>query len=292
MLLLEKLSRKAHYASLESRQNLSCLLNRQKFSVAAADQKIINDLRKDGVHVTNLAHLFGDDDSDDIAKVFARAAADLDVTDKGVLPSYLQKKTSSIDMEANVILAKYPELFFLCLSKRILNLVESYLGMRSAYHGVALRRSLNDGLEIGPRLWHKDCEDFHVVRIIVYLNDVTEGGGPFEYLPRTYGLNYSQLKTVGGRLTNEDMLKIVPEIKMRPCYGKAGTVIICDSANTFHHEKLQVTQQRSVAMYGFSSRLPKNPDIAQKHFPVETLKDQLNPLLSSSQLPYVYGWRR
>jgi hypothetical protein len=291
MLVMEKLSRKAHEFSLESRQSWAALLGRQKFSVAQDDRAIVDDLNKTGVHITTLQHLFGDA-AKAVMDDFALAAADLDIVDNNILPDYMQKKTSSIDLKPSVILARHPKLFLLFLSKRILNLVESYLGMSAAYHGVALRRSLIDGIEVGPRLWHKDAEDFHVVRIIVYLNDVTEGGGPFEYIPRSYGLTYDDLKGFKGRLTNENILKIVPQNVIRTCYGKAGTVIISDSANTFHHEKLQLTQQRSVAMFGFSSRLPRGLELAMRHFPVEDLKDQLAPLLSPQRLPYVYGWRR
>jgi len=288
---MEKLSKKAHEFGLESRQSWAALFGRQKFSVAQSDKAIIDDLNKTGVHITSLENLFGDA-ANAVMDDFALAAADLEIMDNNMLPDYLQKKTSSIDLKPSFILAKHPKLFLLCLSQRILGLVESYLGLSAAYHGLALRRSLIDGIEVGPRLWHKDAEDFHVVRIIVYLNDVTEGGGPFEYIPRSYGLTYNDLKEFKGKLTNENILKIVPQSVIRTCYGKAGTVIICDSANSFHHEKLQVTQQRSVAMFGFSSRLPRGLELAMRHFPVEELTGQLAPLLSPRQLPYVYGWRR
>jgi len=290
MLTIEKLSRKAHEISLESKQNLASLLNRKKIKLSAEDQQIVDDLNRNGIHITSIEQLFKHD-AQNILQVFQQAAADLNVQPDQEIPGHLQRKTCSIDMLPEIVLTRYPEIFFLSLSDRILNLVEAYLGLSAAYHGVALRRSIPDGLETGPRLWHKDAEDFRTVRIVVYLNDVTLGGGPFEYIPRSYGLDYKDLKKFNGNLTAENMLKAVPADVIRQVYGKAGTVIICDAANTFHHEKLQTLRSRSVAMYGFSSRMPKCPDLAKAHFPVESLTDQLSQILSPGLVPYVQGWR-
>jgi hypothetical protein len=290
MLTIERLSRKAQEITLESKQNLASLLNRKKVHLSAEDQQIISDLNRDGVHVTSIEHLFKADAAK-IMAVFLQAAAELNVEPDQEIPVNLRKMTCSIDMTPEAVLSHYPEIFFLCLSDRIINLVEAYLGLDAAYHGVALRRSITDGLEVGPRLWHKDAEDFRTVRIVVYLNDVIPGGGPFEYIPRSYGLDYKDLKQFDGKLTAENMLKAVPESVIRQVYGKAGTVVISDAANTFHHEKLQTSQCRSVAMYGFSTRMPKRLELAKSHFPVEKVKDRLSQMLSPGMVPYVQGWR-
>jgi hypothetical protein len=290
MLTLEKLSRKAQEVSLESRQGFAQFLNRRKPELAGEDKAVIRDLKTIGVHVTSIENMFGEE-AGKLLNILINVAKDLDVADDQELPDYLQKRTSSIDMQAETIIAKYPEVFFLSLSQRILNIVESYLGLPAAYHGVALRRSLIDGKEVGPRLWHKDGEDFHEVRVVIYLNDVELEGGPFEYIPRTYGLDYKDLSWCQGKYTDENIRKIVPDDVIRQVYGKAGTVIFCDTANTFHHEKLQVSKNRSVAMYGFSSRMPRSLALSKAHFPAESVKDKLTQMLSPSLIPYVFGWR-
>lgn len=290
MYTLANITKKLYDVRLKSSQKLIKALPRQKYNLGASDQAIINDLYTNGVHVTSVEQLFRSA-SKDLMDVLTKAAADLEVSDSGNMPDYLQKKTSSFDMISSALISKYPEIFFLGLSEKILSLVETYIGMPAAYHGVALRRSLTDGLQAGPRVWHKDAEDFRVFRMVIYLNDVTDGGGPFEYIPRFYGLSYKAFRGIESNITAETMLKVVPQDLPQQVYGKAGTVIICDTANTFHHEKLQVTQRRSVAMFGFASRLPKNIALSKSHFPAEELKNQLSPLLSSSQYPYVYGWR-
>ena len=290
MYTLANITKKLYDVRLKSSQKLIKALPRQKYSLGTSDQAIINDLYTNGVHVTSVEQLFKSA-SKDLMDVLTKAATDLEASDSGNMPDYLQKKTSSFDMISSALISKYPEIFFLGLSEKILSLVETYIGMPAAYHGVALRRSLTDGLQAGPRVWHKDAEDFRVFRMVIYLNDVTDGGGPFEYIPRFYGLCYKAFRGNESNITAETMLKVVPQDLPQQVYGKAGTVIICDTANTFHHEKLQVTQRRSVAMFGFASRLPKNIGLSKSHFPAEELKNQLSPLLSPSQYPYVYGWR-
>ncbi len=272
-------------------QKIVSLLFRHKAKIDSVSQKVIDDLHEHGVHVTSVESLF-QGNSKKIMDTLASAAAALEVSDSGDLPDYLQKKTSSYDMLTSALISKYPEIFFLGLSEKLLNIVETYLGMPAAYHGVALRRSLIDGLQVGPRVWHKDDEDFRVFRMVIYLHDVTEGGGPFEYVPRSYNLSYKSFQGFESNITAAEMLKVVPQEVLKQVYGKAGTVIICDTANTFHHEKLQEKQRRSVAMLGFSSRIPKNRSLAKSHYPAEAVKNQLLPLLSPSQQTYVYGWRK
>ena len=290
MIILNKISRKLHDVWFKANQKIVSLFYRPRFTLTAAEKLVIDDLNQHGVHVTSVESLFKDN-SKSIMMALSNAADAMEVSDSGSLPDYLEKKTSSYDMHTSALISKYPEIFFLGLSEKLLNLVETYLGMPAAYHGVALRRSLTDGLQAGPRVWHKDDEDFRVFRMVIYLNDVTEGGGPFEYVPRTYGLSYKAFKGIESNITAENMLKVVPQDALRQVYGKVGTVIICDTANTFHHEKLQVTQRRSVAMFGFASRFPKNIDLSKRHFPAEALEKQLKPLLTPNQIPYVHGWR-
>ena len=291
MATLKKIMRKLHDLGFKSIQKAASLLYRQKVMLDSGEQKVIDDLYEHGAHVTSVEYLF-QDNAKKIMGALADAAAALEVSDSGNLPDYLQKKTSSYDMLTSALISKYPEIFFLGLSEKLLNIVETYLGMPAAYHGVALRRSLTDGLQVGPRVWHKDDEDFRVFRMVIYLHDVTEGGGPFEYVPRSYGLSYKSFQGIESNITAAEMLKVVPHDVLKQVYGKAGTVIICDTANTFHHEKLQENKRRSVAMLGYSSRIPKNMPLALSHYPAEAIKDQLYPLLSLSQQPYVYGWRK
>ena len=52
------------------------------------------------------------------------------------------------------------------------------------YVGMHLRRQVANGVMEDVRQWHIDVEDYRRIKIIVYLNDVDEEGGPFEYLSK------------------------------------------------------------------------------------------------------------
>ena len=290
MLTFQKLRTKVRQFGLESRQNLTAFVAPQHRTLHEDDAAIVEALHQEGVYVTSIERLF-QNENDPFTESIKRAADDLAIDTDLAAPCYLQRMAASVDMLPDYLIANHSKVFCLGLSRRLLDLVENYLGLSAAYHGVALRRSLIDGKESGPRLWHLDGEDFRVVRVLIYLNDVMADGGPFEYIPRSYGLTYKHLKGLDALITESEMLKIVPENVFRQVYGKAGTVILCDTANTFHHEKLQTSQARSVAMYGFSSRVPKDKALAERHFPSGVLRESLMPLLSFSQIPYVFAWR-
>jgi hypothetical protein len=252
-------------------------------------QEIISDLSSEGVHVTSVERLFPDMGS--ILESMARAASFIATECQRPESPSMKPLTASTDLLPDELLKSFPELYLLGLNPSIVDLAAHYFGLPVAYHGVALRQSLVNGNQVGPRLWHMDSEDFHVLRVVIYLCDVTPGGGPFEYVPRNRGLSYKAFSGIGG-ITDERMRSVVPEAEWKRCFGPMGTVILADSAKIFHHESLQVARSRTVAMIGYSSRRPKGMQLAMSHFPVETLKPALLRLVSPAHYPHVFDWRR
>jgi hypothetical protein len=128
--------------------------------------------------------------------------------------------------------------------------------------------------------------------MLVYLNDVTLGGGPFEYIPRSLGVGYRHVAGIERELNNERMSQVVPVEQWRRVYGAAGTIVLADTAQIFHHESLQTERDRSVIMIGYSSRRPRSMGTAMAHFPVEEVADALEQIIPAPAYPYVFGWRR
>ena len=91
-----------------------------------------------------------------------------------------------------------------------------------------MRRSLADGRYSGIRRWHLDWEDRRIIKIIIYLNDVNVGGGPYEYISRNITpeaikkLNYYNL----GYLSDAEMAAAVPKSLWTSCLAKKGSVVI------------------------------------------------------------------
>ncbi|MEM7793673.1 MAG: hypothetical protein AAF579_04360, partial [Cyanobacteria bacterium P01_C01_bin.118] len=154
-------------------------------------------------------------------------------------------------------LLHHPDLFMWGLQPQWLNLVENYLHQPPAYLGCILRREVPNQKQVGVRLWHKDGEDYKVVKVIVYLNDVGEKEGPFEYIPQRHSPSYSQFRHVNNTVRDRDMAPVVsPEIWKR-CLGPRGTVVIADTARIFHHASLPQQDRYSVT-FAYVSIAPKN----------------------------------
>lgn len=259
-------------------------------TLSSYEDEIISDLTTEGVHVSSVERLFPDLAAG-LRESFVRVADFIAKESADISSPSLRWRGGSTDLRSEELLRKFPEIYLLGLEPRIITLAEHYLGLPVAYHGAALRQSFVDGHQLGPRLWHMDSEDFHVLRIVIYLSDVNPGCGPFEYIPRSGRLSYKAFPGIES-ITNERMRTVVPEHQWKRCCGPLGTVVLADSAKTFHHESLQVERSRTVAMIGYSSRRPKGMHLATSHFPVESLTPELTRMLSPQQHPYVFGWRR
>jgi hypothetical protein len=282
---------KVHLVGLS--QSLETIVERQRNpnKPSSLEAKILEDIKREGVHVTSIKQLMPEL-SDVIGDASARALDLLKVQPTDDEKSVWYRGAISNDLSAEALLTHAPEIYLLGLNERILRLVRFYLRLPVAYHGAVLRHSLVDGASAGPRLWHQDAEDFHVLRMVVYLNDVSPGGGPFEYIPRHLGVTYDRFSGFEDALTNDLMRTVVPPEQWKRCFGPAGTIVLCDTAKTFHHESLQTERERTVIMIGYSSRRPKSMPLSTRHFPVERVRDRLIRVVSPANYDHVFNWRR
>jgi hypothetical protein len=156
-------------------------------------------------------------------------------------------------------LLQRPEIIRWGLNVRILDFVERYLKLPVAYRGVVMRRDLANGALEGTRLWHKDDEDDRIVKIIVYLNDVDAGTGPFEYVSRESTPDAGRVHLEGGRVSEKEMRQLVPASAVRSCTGNAGTVVITDTCNVYHRGALPLAKDRYTLFYAYNSVHPRQP---------------------------------
>jgi hypothetical protein len=289
IMTLQKLKKRGRSLLLRASHEIEALVVGQGASSADANYhaQIIGDLNHEGVHVTTLDRLI----PDTAPRVMAGASALLSSEPASEESTCWHRAGASTDLTAEALLAKAPELYLLGLHANLIDLVRRYLRLPVAYHGAVLRHSLIDGQNAGPRFWHQDAEDFHVLRMVVYLNDVTLGGGPFEYIPRSLGITYGRFAGINDNLTNEHMKRVVPVEKWKRCTGPAGTVVLADTAKVFHHESLQTERERSVIMIGYSSRRPNGMELAMRHFPVERVKTALMRVVPPENYAHVFDWR-
>ncbi|MBD2464822.1 2OG-Fe(II) oxygenase [Oscillatoria sp. FACHB-1407] len=219
--------------------------------LSEGDRTVVEGLREEGTHRTSLETL-----SIPSTPQMLEAA-------NNILPELLNipKKKNRAYARANPEqLMKYPDLFLWGLEERLLDIIESYLGLPAAYHGVSFRRDVADGSQQGTRQWHIDIEDRRMAKIIVYFNNVGINNGPYEYIPKSMTPPPWVFKRNYGFIEDAVVEKAVPPSKWAACTGDAGTVVFTDTCAVFHRGRMPVEGERLAMFFTYTSRRPKNPE--------------------------------
>ena len=236
------LAKKSYEKKLSKHKNRLAILNNE-------DKKIIDTLRQEGVFVTTLDNL-------SIAKTSeaVNVATDLLLNSSELVYDSNCKGIKGIPGD---ILQKYPEIILWGLDNRLLNLAENYIGLPIFYLGAEVKRDFPNGESAGVRKWHLDTEDHRMIKIIVYLNDVNDEGGPFQYIPRDRSsIAVKDLGYKRGLISDEVMEQYVPRQDWISCVGKQYTATIVDTASVFHRAKPSVSQERLSITFHYISQEP------------------------------------
>ncbi|BAY99551.1 hypothetical protein NIES37_35340 [Tolypothrix tenuis PCC 7101] len=218
--------------------------------ISATDQSIVETLNTEGVVITSLADLGISSSS----KMF-QAAENL----MHEIPPMLTDNHNEFVVHAtSQQIMAHPEIFIWGVEQRLINIVENYLSLPVAYHGAYFRRDIANQIEQKSRLWHIDKEDKKVLKIIVYLHDMDEDNGPFQYLPISVTESVTQLlKYHHGYIQDQTMQQIISPANYKSCLGPAGTVVFAATGSIFHRGKLPVKSDRFAIFYDYTSRKHK-----------------------------------
>ncbi|MCC0178118.1 hypothetical protein I4641_14125 [Waterburya agarophytonicola K14] len=177
-------------------------------------------------------------------------------------------KTSSAEQNTSNIcevgsspedLREFIEMLLWALEPKLLNIIENYIGLPILYQGFAMRKSVADGQYSGVRRWHIDWEDRRIIKIIIYLNDVVPGGGPYNYISRTITqeaikkLNYYNL----GYISDEEMAQAIPRSDWISCLASKGSVVISDTSSVFHRAQPPTLYERYSITFCYTSAMPQ-----------------------------------
>ena len=211
------------------------------------DIDLVNLVKKEGVVITTLD------------KLGITSTPDLVQSAQIIMPKISQNilsHSNEITIYASPQqIMEYPKIFLWGLEQRLLNIVENFLGLPVAYQGVYLRRDIANQLEAGSRLWHIDKEDRKILKVIIYLNDVSEDDGPFEYISKSLTSKIAQsLKYTSGYIPDKIMQKFVSSEFYKSCTGISSTVIIADTASIFHRGKPPITSNRFTIFFDYITR--------------------------------------
>ncbi|MDZ7995910.1 MAG: phytanoyl-CoA dioxygenase [Nostoc sp. EfeVER01] len=233
-------------------------------ALEGCDRNILKTLKKDGVYVTTLADL-GFNSSSELLKAAYQQLSQMENPNN----DHLDEKLPQIYTVTGL-----PEFYAWAMEKRLLNLIENYIGLPIAFHGVHLRKDFPSKHQFGTLLWHSDAEDRRIIKIFIYLNDVEEKTGPFEYIPRSltslFSWNYIRLfyklwKSGYMGIDDEEVKPVIPKSAWKSCPGPAGTVIIVDTKNALHHGTVR-TEERSTLFFCYTANPPERPELCTQYW--------------------------
>jgi hypothetical protein len=232
--------------------------------LSTSDRTLVETIKRDGVVITSLEAL-GIPSNPRFFQVAKKLMSEIPKSISGHKNEFVVHASPQQMME-------YPEIFLWGLEQRLLNIVENYLGLPVAYQGVFFRRDLANEVTIKSRLWHIDMEDRKVLKIIVYLNDVNDDGGPFQYIPQSLtSIAVRSLKYRSGYKTDETMQQALSPSNWKSCTGLSGTVIFAATGSIFHRGKTPLANDRFAVFFDYTSRKAKHSLYSTLSLPQENL---------------------
>jgi len=233
-------------------------------ALEGCDRNILNALKKDGVCVTTLADL-GLSSSSELLKAAYYQLSQMENPNN----DHLDEKLPQISTVTGL-----PEFYTWAREKRLLNTIENYIGLPVAFHGVHLRKDFKSKHQFGTLLWHSDAEDRRIIKIFIYLNDVEEKTGPFEYIPRSltsllswnyFRLYYKLWKSGYLGIDDEEVKSVIPKSAWKSCPVLAGTVILVDTKNVLHHGTVR-TEDRLALFFCYTANPPERPHLCTQYW--------------------------
>ncbi|PLZ14467.1 phytanoyl-CoA dioxygenase family protein [Fischerella thermalis] len=233
-------------------------------AIAERDRVIVDALKREGVYVTTLADL-GLDSTTNLLNAARNQLSTMAAVQNSQIAQRLPQIYTVTDL---------PEFFTWGSEQKLLNIVENYIGLPVAFQGVHLRKDFPNENQFGTLLWHKDSEDRRMVKIIIYLTDVEEKHGPFEYVPLSltplHSLNYYRIyyklwQSGYLGINDEQLQEIIPKSAWKSCPGPAGTVIFADPKTALHHGTLR-TEERSALFFVYTANPPKRPELCTQYW--------------------------
>ena len=96
-----------------------------------------------------------------------------------------------------------------------------------------------------------------MLKFLIWLNDVDEDGGPFEYVDRAHTPDLARsLHYVSGYVSGEAIRRQVPESEWRRGSGPMWTCVVADPRNLFHRAMPPVRRDRYSLTLSYTSRSP------------------------------------
>jgi hypothetical protein len=221
-----------------------------------AEQKVIDDLRREGISVVQLGDLLPTAMFED-AREWAERLLEDESLKEWIERARAGERMITPDSKSYLIRPLgHPPVFDtndvvmrICLSDPVLRIVSAYFGMFPRLNAADLWYNVPvSGPPVFSQRWHRDPEDRWLVKTFLYLRDVDKDTGPLCYIPRShnrgiYGHLHSQ-KIYGDNYPADGTAeRLFERERWQECEGKAGTLIFCDTSG-FHRGGLAKSKAR------------------------------------------------
>jgi hypothetical protein len=144
------------------------------------------------------------------------------------------------------------------INRRLLDVANAYLGLWSKLEYVDVWYTLPEGVDErrSSQRWHRDFNDRHLLKAFLYLVDVDEDTGPFEYVPRSApGGELDRLwpwRPLGENYPPDDELAKHIDGRSVTFTAPKGTLIFCNTAG-FHRGGFAKAKPRVLATWTWDS---------------------------------------
>jgi len=239
-------------------------LARSRPDLDVAQQRVVADLERDGFSLTSFQDFFSDDalweeieqqGNRFVSETEAALAANADALRVRQGKEFVARLHSY-----GTELGLDDPWFRASASPRLLDVANSYLGLLSKLEYVDVwysRPQPQEADRVSSQRWHRDFNDRRLVKTFLYLVDVDEGAGPFQYVPgsapgaakgdlwpwRPLGENYPPETELERQIAGDGA---------RVFTGPKGTLLFCNTAG-FHRGGFATERPRVLATATYSS---------------------------------------
>jgi hypothetical protein len=225
------------------------------------ESRVVAGLQKYGTYITSLEELAANKiDSTELIQAAEQVMPTINFSKENNIYNFIARAS-----EQDFI--NHPIIPLWGLNESLIKIATNYIGLQVAYRGLLFRKDIPNKVAEDTRMWHVDGEDDKIMKVIVYLNDITIDDGPYEYISKADKSKADIGSRFSGRVADDDMKSLVPSSKWVSCVGKKGTVVFTDPCSIYHRGRVPVSDvARYTLFYAYNSVLPSNPVYANGIF--------------------------
>ena len=233
------------------------LFNEHEAALTLLGQRILDDLNRDGISITDVQALFPSSTYLKDLQVYAEKL--LHRSSPGRKKTFLKylwgENIEKLDLDN--------PFNHLAIEPLVLEIINSYMGLFAHFFfssGNVTVPGTRDAAAAGSQRWHRDpgSGDKRIVKIFLYINDVPPEAGPFEYVRKS-----STTGAFAGIFPFVQPDGVYPEsgaVDAHPLLrehilsnvGKAGTMIFCDTTG-LHRGGFSTGKERIMATAAYTS---------------------------------------